>query len=322
MQIVPAFLAMFSILLPAKLWFAPNEPLMINVKADAPLSLVLTTFDGKKVDAKGSIDVSSGGDKPVAVDLRQIYPAISNPDTYLLFAVPQGKPATEFVGTPLVIEVLADKTPGAPAGASVIRVEALRYAVMTTDKGLITMVFYYDVAPNTVDSFLRLGSEGFFNGLTFHRIVPGFVIQGGDPRGDGSGGPGYNVDAEFNDRPHEEGALSMARHGDPDESSGVMPRAEFANSAGSQFFVCLDYKNTKQLDRRYTVFGKVVDGMDAVKQIAATPIADASTGRPETPQVIQKVEVFSVVPGKNPYAAMINIGGSITTGTTPKPGSP
>lgn len=102
----------------------------------------------------------------------------------------------------------------------------------------------------------------------------------------------------------------MARNGDPDESGGVMPRPEFANSAGSQFFICLDYAHTKQLDRRYTVFGKVVDGMDAVNKIAATPIAFEQTGKPSTPQVIQKVEVFSVQSGKNPYSKIIDFGSS------------
>jgi cyclophilin family peptidyl-prolyl cis-trans isomerase len=92
-----------------------------------------------------------------------------------------------------------------------------------------------------------------------------------------------------------------------------MPRPEFANSAGSQFFICLDYSHTKQLDGRYTVFGKVVDGMDAVKKIAATPIADEQTGKPATPQIIQKVEVFPVTPGHNPYSQIIDFGTSTAT---------
>jgi cyclophilin family peptidyl-prolyl cis-trans isomerase len=100
----------------------------------------------------------------------------------------------------------------------------------------------------------------------------------------------------------------MARIGDPDESGGVMPRPEYRDSAGSQFFICLDYAHTKQLDRRYTVFGKVVDGMDTVKKIAATPLADA--GRPVTAPVIQKVEVFSVQPKNNPYSKIIDFGSS------------
>jgi peptidyl-prolyl cis-trans isomerase B (cyclophilin B) len=290
MNIIPVVLAMFSVLLPTKQWYGQQQPLTIKVQSDSALSLVLTTFDGKTLDPKGSTDVPAGGSP--TVNVRDLYPQLATPGSYVLFAVPKGGGPANFVGTPVVIEVLTDKRQG---GILVTRVEPLQYAVMTTDQGPMTMIFYYDSAPNTVESFLRLSSQGFYDGLTFHRIVPGFVIQGGDPRGDGTGGPGYSVAAEFSDRPHEEGALSMARASDPD-------------SAGSQFFVCLDYAQTKQLDGKYTVFGKVIDGMDAVKKIAATPLADPETGRPATPQVIQKVEVFSVVPGKNPYADILNLG--------------
>jgi hypothetical protein len=92
-----------------------------------------------------------------------------------------------------------------------------------------------------------------------------------------------------------------------------MPRPEYANSAGSQFFVCLDYAHTKQLDKRYTVFGKVVDGMDAVRKIAATPLADAQAGRPVNAPAMQKVEVRAVTPGNNPYSGIIEIGAPTTT---------
>jgi peptidyl-prolyl cis-trans isomerase B (cyclophilin B) len=309
-------LALFSVLVPTKLWYAPNQPLNVQIKTEQPLSLILTGFDGKRIDPRGATDIAAS----TTVDIREMYPAVMNPGTYVLFAVPRGQGPADFVGTPVVVEVMADKRPGAPAGPMVIRMEPLRYAVMTTEAGPITIALYFDVAPNTAESFLRLSSQGFFDGVTFHRIVPDFVIQGGDPRGDGTGGPGYNIDAEFNDRPHEEGALSMARNGDPNEGPGVMPRPEFANSAGSQFFICLNYAHTRQLDRRYTCFGKVVEGMDAVKKIAATPIADPNSGRPVNPQVIQKVEVFSVTPGKNPYAGIIELGAPTpTTAPVPEP---
>jgi cyclophilin family peptidyl-prolyl cis-trans isomerase len=188
----------------------------------------------------------------------------------------------------VVIEIRSDKGTGAIEG---VKMEPLQYEVMTTDAGAMTMAFYYDVAPNTVDSFLRLSSEGYYDGLTFHRIVPGFVIQGGDPEGTGTGGPGFSVGAEFNDHPHVEGVLSMARASDP-------------NSAGSQFFVCLDYAQTKHLDGQYTAFGKVTSGMDAAKKIAGTPLADQENGKPAATQSIQKAEVFPVTHDHNPYAAM------------------
>jgi cyclophilin family peptidyl-prolyl cis-trans isomerase len=123
---------------------------------------------------------------------------------------------------------------------------------LDTDKGVINLRLYPDVAPQHVNSFVFLSSEGFYDGLTFHRVEPGFVIQGGDPSGNGTGGPGYRVKAEFNDRPHKEGALAMARSQSPD-------------SAGSQFYITL--APTPFLDRQYTVFGEVTSGMDVVKKI-------------------------------------------------------
>src|SRR5690606_22967436 len=176
---------------------------------------------------------------------------------------PDAVDTAQFAGTPLVIEVRQDRRENAPEGPLVIRTSPLSYVSMQTDAGPIEMVFYYDVAPNTVANFLQLAREGFYDGLKFHRVVKGFVIQAGDPRGDGSGGPGYTIPAEFNPRPHVEGVLSMARQGDPNERSGAMPRRQFADSAGSQFFICLDYSRTRALDKKYTAFGRVTAGMEA-----------------------------------------------------------
>ena len=106
-----------------------------------------------------------------------------------------------------------------------VRVEPLCYVAMTTDKGPMTMAFYYDVAPITVENFLSLSAGGFYDGLTFHRIVPNFIIEGGDPRGDRTGGPGYHIEAEFNDRPHQPGVISMAHSTDPNEAGGAHARA-------------------------------------------------------------------------------------------------
>jgi cyclophilin family peptidyl-prolyl cis-trans isomerase len=109
------------------------------------------------------------------------------------------------------------------------------------------------------------------------------------------------IDAEFSARQHQPGVLSMARSGDPNEAGGAMPRSDFANSAGSQFFICLNYENTKQLDRRYTAFAKVIEGMETVTAIASAKIADPQTGRPETPPKILKAEVKPVTAKGNPY---------------------
>ena len=287
---------LFSVLVPARLWFAPNQPITVNPKTEGAITVVLTDFAGKTVE-KGPVDVEGGKE----FDVRALYPEVSRPGTWLLFAYPKGKTVAEFVGTPLVISTRADKRQANVP--MVTKVEPLRYVTMETDHGPMTAIFYYDVAPHTVASFQTLAEQGFYNGLTFHRIVPTFVIQGGDPKGDGTGGPGYQIDAEFNDRRHEEGVLSMARSGDPLEAQGAMPRCEFANSAGSQFFVCLEYK--QHLDRRYTAFGRVVNGLDTVKKIGAVPLADPANGRPAQPPVIKGMKVEPVTADKNPYASSL-----------------
>jgi len=131
-----------------------------------------------------------------------------------------------------------------------------------TKFGDVSIEFFSDAAPKTVENFMKLAKSGFYDGLLFHRIVPGFVIQGGDPNTKsaanrsrwGTGGPGWAVKAEFNKNKHSRGALSMARSQDP-------------NSAGSQFFIVL--KDANFLDGQYTVFGHVTSGMDAVDKIAA-----------------------------------------------------
>lgn len=149
-------------------------------------------------------------------------------------------------------------------------------ATITTEHGDITVELWDDVAPNHVANFLKLAESGFYDGLIFHRIIPGFVIQGGCPDGNGMGGPGYTVDAEFNDREHHKGVLSMARSNDP-------------NSAGSQFFVCLGRDHCQHLDNQYTAFGKVTSGIEHVDAIAATPTGAGD--RPTTDQKMIKVTV-------------------------------
>jgi len=303
--IVASIVSLASVLVPTKGWYAPNEGITINVKSPVETSLLLTDFAGKSFEAQGGPDVAVVAAGERQVDVRRMFSILTTPGTYLLYTVPtDSKSIYQFIGTPLVIGVRNDRRRSAPPGAMVVRVEPLCYATLTTEKGPLTIAFFYDVAPSTVANFISLSAEKFYDGLKFHRIVPGFVLQGGDPRGDGTGGPGYMIDAEFNDRTHQEGVLSMARSGDPNEASGAPPRSEFANSAGSQFFICLDYNNTRQLDRRYTAFAGVIEGMDAVKQLAQTPIADPDSGRPETPQVIQKVEIKPVSAEANPYAKL------------------
>ncbi len=132
------------------------------------------------------------------------------------------------------------------------------YAILDTDRGTIVIEFYPAVAPKTVENFETLTKKGFYNGLTFHRVVPGFVVQGGDPKGDGSGGPGYDVPAEISPvEKHLRGSVATARLGD-----AVNPDRK---SSGSQFYICLAAQPS--LDGQYTVFDGVVEGMDVVDKI-------------------------------------------------------
>ncbi len=150
-------------------------------------------------------------------------------------------------------------------------------ATIETDHGTVAVELWDDVAPKHAANFLKLAKKGFYDGLSFHRIIPGFVIQGGCPKGDGTGGPGWTVKAEFNDRKHTPGVLSMARSSHPD-------------SAGSQFFVCLTREQCQHLDGQYTAFGCVTEGMDVVRKIASSPLK-GSQGTPVTPTKILTVTV-------------------------------
>ena len=152
-------------------------------------------------------------------------------------------------------------------------------AVIETTHGTIKLEFFEDKAPGHVKNFKDLANKNFYDGTTFHRVIPGFMIQGGDPNSKsdnrsshGTGGPGHTVDAEFNDTKHERGVLSMARSQDP-------------NSAGSQFFICV--KDAFFLDGQYTAFGKVIEGMDVADKIVNE--ARDSNDNPE-----EKMEMKSV----------------------------
>ena len=144
----------------------------------------------------------------------------------------------------------------------------------------IEIELYPDIAPISCENFEKLVRQGFYDGLTFHRVIPGFMIQGGCPLGTGTGGPGWHIKGEFasngirNDLKHTRGVLSMARAMDPD-------------SAGSQFFIM--HEDAPHLDGEYAAFGKVVSGMDAVDEIAGTPTGFQD--RPVTPQVMKRVYI-------------------------------
>lgn len=170
----------------------------------------------------------------------------------------------------------ANKYSSAPAQLSAEELGRSQTAVIKTNKGDITLKLYTDAAPLTVSNFAFLAKENFYDGLTFHRYEPGFVIQGGDPLGTGTGGPGYTVPAEIG-KPHIKGAIAMARQGD-----SVNPTRA---SSGSQFYITLDV--TDFLDGAYTVFGEVTSGMDVVEQLRkGDTIIDVTVSAPAQGSII------------------------------------
>ena len=174
--------------------------------------------------------------------------------------LPMAKP---FPGTP-ILRSGADTTGGLTPPTEADLGSPDEVAVLETAKGEIVVEFFPDVAPLHVANFKKLSRIGFYSGTYFHRVLPGFVVQGGDPntkdgdpRNDGMGGPPWELQAEFNKIPHDLGILSMARSQDP-------------NSGGSQFFICLTRERTRALDNQYTVFGRVIRGIEVVEEIGAT----------------------------------------------------
>lgn len=144
------------------------------------------------------------------------------------------------------------------------------------DSGEIVIKFYYTDAPKTVENFIKLARKGFYDRLIFHRVIPGFMVQGGDPRGTGTGNAGYTIDAEFNQHQFNRGTLGMARGPDP-------------NSASCQFFICLTRKGCAHLDNQYTAFGEVIKGMDVVDKIAT--VKRDKNNKPLEPVVIESMRI-------------------------------
>jgi len=141
----------------------------------------------------------------------------------------------------------------------------MKTAEIKTNKGTMFIEFYENDTPNTVDNFVKLAQKGYYDGLTFHRVLPDFVIQGGCPNGTGAGGPGYQIDCELDgdNQYHDKGVLSMAHAG--------------RNTGGSQFFICHSRNNTSHLDGNHTCFGKVYDGLDVIDKIAQGDVMETVT---------------------------------------------
>lgn len=151
-------------------------------------------------------------------------------------------------------------------------------AILKTSMGDMTLEFLTDKAPRTAEHFAKLAHRGFYDGLTFHRIIKDFMVQGGCPKGDGTGGPGTTIRAEFNDTPHSKGVVSMARGTDP-------------HSAGSQFFLL--HGDARYLDSKYTAFARVVDGLDVLDKIASVPVKENRFKETSTP--VDPIFINSIV---------------------------
>src|SRR5438094_42140 len=170
--------------------------------------------------------------------------------------------------------------------------DAKEVAVIKTTEGEMVVEFWPEVAPKTVENFKTLAKKGFYDGTCFHRVIKGFMIQGGDPLTKdaskeamwGTGGPGYTIKAEFNDRSHVRGVISMARSQHPD-------------SAGSQFFICL--ADAKFLDRNYTAFGRLIKGDEVLGKIGDTPVKSGSSGEKSKPLSRVSVDAIKIVPAES-----------------------
>jgi peptidyl-prolyl cis-trans isomerase B (cyclophilin B) len=186
---------------------------------------------------------------------------------------PPEEPAEELASSPTA-------APGATAPN-----EGDEVAILETNHGRIVLKFFPDRAPKHVENFKKLAKEGFYDGTRFHRVIPGFMIQGGDPNSrkadrslHGSGGPGYTIDAEFNATRHTAGILSAARTGDP-------------NSAGSQFFIV--HETSTHLDRQYTAYGQVIEGMDVVDTIANLPTGPGDNPIEGQEAIVERVRIVT-----------------------------
>ena len=321
---------------PARMYVAPGAPLevVIDAPAGAAASVLLLDRDGEVVGAARNL-------QPGRVDLRRQIAALDSLPraAWLQLAVdgtPEGTPivAVPLHSAPPVRTRIAQRPDGSPytrvigwgdallnpddpddvkakesgqwiAGDAPVvsgyRLYRDSDVLLETDQGPIRIAMSPDEAPSTAWNFISLVRDGFYDGTTFHRVVPldrqgrPFVIQGGDPTGTGDGGPGYALALEPSALPHDYGIVSMARADDP-------------HSAGSQFFVALGREACARLDGQYCAFGYVVDGARAVDAIAACPIANAAAGRPARPPAIRRASLVDApvrVPGTDRRASRI-----------------
>lgn len=281
---------------------APNSEFMA---ADGK-SVAFKIFSAKGEEQKLTTDASALNVKDGTIDLAAVCPKLKDGGTFFLVwkdAAPlvietlynPGRGPREFEKIKAQVAQLPEdqqKTVKANYAPVVTHTELASYAVITTDKGVIKAKFSYEIAPHTVDNFISLARQGFYDGSNFHRIISGFMIQGGDAYANvegsaGTGGPGYQIMHEFSDKKHTRGVLSMARSSSPPgrgEEVGPSGTA-YVDTSASQFFIMHGDNDT--LDGSYSAFGDVLEGMDVVDAIAKTPVSDKNgTVRGAKPKIV------------------------------------
>lgn len=285
-------------LIPDRTYYGINRaiPMSVKLPVDAAGEPGVKLFTAQAKEPVASAAVSPG-----PINLATLFPQLWTSKTPVLMYA-QLTVGDRRIGPPVVLQPMVDVQPGRldasgrravfPARGpepiySGIRAYAERRVVLDTTQGEIEFAMRPDAAPNTVWNFLELVEGGFYTDIIFHRIVAklpsgaAFVVQVGDPTGTGSGGPGYNIDLENSNLPHDFGVLSMARSGDP-------------NSNGSQVFICLSRDGTSFLDTQYTSFAQLTRGADVVKSIAAVPVG--ADDRPKDPPRIKSAKLIPAPP--------------------------
>lgn len=293
---------------PVRLYFQPDQPIMVNVDtraiarlveeghANGPLSLQLIRDKGdgsQAVVATGKLDANAS-----EIDLLQVFDGrvgkrgdLWDGQTYYVQLLAGEKP----IGSPLVVVPLFPPGRKNQVAVNALRIYPEKLVQFETSLGTMGIRLDAAVAPNTTLQFSELVQGGFYTNVIFHRVIADFVIQGGDPTGTGTGGPGYYTDLESSNKPHDRGTVSMARQGHD------------VNTSGSQFFICLSRRGGASLDRQYTAFGDLVWGMDVVDKVVALPTLPGGANRPVNPPVILNATLIPAPPrvGGRPLPAQL-----------------
>ncbi|MDX2148205.1 MAG: peptidylprolyl isomerase [Planctomycetota bacterium] len=305
---VASALAMFIVsachaqLTPDRTYYGVDRPIPMTIVLPEGVSGEVSV---KLLEAASAKELASAAASPGPVNLATLFESIWNDRSdkvvyaQLVVTSGEGENATSRrIGPAVVLQPMTDRGLASlsgqnpvfrPTGSaySGLRAYVDQHVVIETSEGDIELRLRPDVAPNTVWNFRHLVGGGFYTDIQFHRVIQDFVIQVGDPTGQGNGGPGYVIDLENSRLPHAFGVLSMARTGDP-------------NTNGSQIFICLTRQRTQALDGKYTAFGEAVGGEDVIRKIGATPVAG---DRPTNPPMLKSARLVPAPPyGEGPEA--------------------